>query len=1312
MMTTADEEEQVVLSPAQFVSTAFNLPVKGNIKPFSFRGRRYWQDVYDSDATRRLLMCGRQTEKTVREESRVLMADGRRVPIKNVRVGDSVVTMLNDGRKVGVSTVTWKSRRYKKRCIRFKTAMNHELTLGYTHPVRQWGKWTIADDLEVGSRVASVRRIPSGSANDLDRDAVKFIGYMLADGGCGRSITFTQDADSPALTEFREVLSNLQIPSKEYPKKGTNSIDVRMSKCGYAHGILDAVGVYGKLSGEKEVPSLLLNQSEEIVALLLESMWACDGHMSHRKASYDVSYCSTSRRMAEGVQVLLWRLGIPSRIRTWVPKLYKGTDKKAFSVQVRTRLGLERFITLLNVPGKSVPLPSADSNDCKDTYPIEIAADIAAIEDSKQGKIKYGSSLRTSGLRKKPKYPLTRGKLQQYVEHFRQHPWYAQEKVGALEAHLDTDLYWDTIEEVEGVGEQWCYDLEVEGTHNFIVEGVVTHNSTALGNMILTYSAMRKYFKSLYVSPTILQTGQFSNDRIKQPIGYSDILKAFFPPNLTDRVNHKTSVFDSEIRLRNAYLNADRVRGIMTDMLCIDELQDILSTLLPVIEETMFTSDYKLMIYSGTPKSTDNTLAQYWFKWSTQNEWMVPCDRHYPQFWNIPGEDNIPKNWEDGLVCSKCHKPVDSNHDDAHWRSMNPFPKNSDGTNVDIPFQGFRVPQLISPRIDWRVLIDKYHRFPRQRFYNECLGLPYDSGLRPLTRADIIKNCDQHVTMTFNSSYTTDQARFKKLCRASLSVMGIDWGCYSEDTRTLTEGGFKYHWEIGEGEKIAQWDPQTGKMIFKAPKRKIVFDHKGTMVHFKSKNQDLLVTQDHKMAYRQRGKRWKECEAQDLLGKNNIRLPQQVVWKADRRETFELPAVTNENGWAQSIEVPARVMSMDLWLEFLGWVVSEGGLCGKKSQRYVTVTQREAKFPERVTRIREILTGLGFAFSEYLYEPTGDRQFKIYGKQLWSWVLENVGELCADKRIPREFLNLPVTQLRVLFDAAMLGDGSSDCRHADNGAYYSTSSGLIDDMQELALKLGYCSKAALHKPAEGHRKTRYRLMLSPGRDRVVSHNNGNITEVPYDGKAYCFTTSTGYFVTERNGCISLQGNTGENTYSYAVIACMMSGKMQVGYVHRFEGKETEPDRQIEIIRQLMTAYKINLVGADYGGGFDRNYKLREMYGAERIQTFQYSGNQKALLVYDGDKGRWLCRKTEIMASIFNAIKSGTKYVFPRWEELDGGWAQEMLNIFSEYNEATRMTVYNVSAGSTDDGLHALVYATLALNCLHPRPDIFLPGATT
>ncbi len=57
-----------------------------------------------------------------------------------------------------------------------------------------------------------------------------------------------------------------------------------------------------------------------------------------------------------------------------------------------------------------------------------------------------------------------------------------QPEVDALRRLVEADVGWDRITEIESIEceDEWVYDLEVEGTHNYIANGIVSHNSALL----------------------------------------------------------------------------------------------------------------------------------------------------------------------------------------------------------------------------------------------------------------------------------------------------------------------------------------------------------------------------------------------------------------------------------------------------------------------------------------------------------------------------------------------------------------------------------------------------------------------------------------------------------------------------------------------------------------------------------------------------------------------------------------------------------------------------------------------------------------
>lgn len=305
--------------------------------------------------------------------------------------------------------------------------------------------------------------------------------------------------------------------------------------------------------------------------------------------------------------------------------------------------------------------------------------------------------------------------------------------------------------------------------------GRQVEKSTTLGNTMLTHTMLQHHFRALFVSPTQQQTETFSRDRIATPIEVSPHLQVFTRGDHTkNNVLYKKFITGSDLTMRYAFLHADRVRGISADMLLLDEIQDILTEVIPVIEEALSHSPIKLLRYSGTPKSVDNTISYYWNQFSTMNEWVIPCDSCNK--WNVIGIDNVGPEF---LMCSKCHSKIHPDHPKAQWASMR-SPQWLSNPPIAEPFEGYRIPQVITPWVSWDEISDKRKRYSKAQFYNECLGLPYDSGSKPLTKESLMACCDPGRSMKQVEQFALRNKVF----------MGIDWGTAENSYTVMTVGAY------------------------------------------------------------------------------------------------------------------------------------------------------------------------------------------------------------------------------------------------------------------------------------------------------------------------------------------------------------------------------------------------------------------------------------------------------------------------------------------------------------------------------------------
>jgi hypothetical protein len=296
--------------------------------------------------------------------------------------------------------------------------------------------------------------------------------------------------------------------------------------------------------------------------------------------------------------------------------------------------------------------------------------------------------------------------------------------------------------------------------------------STTLSVIQVLEAITRPHGRSLYVSPSALQTRQYSNEKLRPTIyGSPWIVANLINKDVIDQVFEKTLSNGSYMFLRYAFLTAARARGIPASLVLFDEIQDLLKDNIKIISQSRSASRVAAgvrgrMILAGTPLTFAGTAEEYW-RWSTQNEWFVPCDRHSPRYWNLLGVENIGKR---GLICAKpgCGMPIDPTR--GKWVMTVP----------DEVYKGYHVTQLMVPWMQseeaWRSeIVLPLERWPQGKFYNEVLGLSFDSAGAPVTAVDLQRCC--HPVKQIPNLNTSRFTFIRTPSHAGLRCFaGIDWG--------------------------------------------------------------------------------------------------------------------------------------------------------------------------------------------------------------------------------------------------------------------------------------------------------------------------------------------------------------------------------------------------------------------------------------------------------------------------------------------------------------------------------------------------------
>ena len=341
--------------------------------------------------------------------------------------------------------------------------------------------------------------------------------------------------------------------------------------------------------------------------------------------------------------------------------------------------------------------------------------------------------------------------------------------------------------------------------------------------------------------------------------------------------------------------------------------------------------------------------------------------------------------------------------------------------------------------------------------------------------------------------------------------------CYSEDTEVLTETGWKKYAEVKE-EKIAQYNPKDRTIQFLPHKGLYTYDYNSKMYHFKNGKNDILVTPNHKMLAREFSqKNLRAIEAQNL-DYNYIKFVNSGDYIGKEKKYFVLPAIKHKQNRRHPKYVHQHIdkkIFMDLWLEFLGYYLTEGGI---ETAPTIGIVQRKGENAEKIKRCLTKLTSImGCSLSKI--DCKKYIRYKITQTQLYEY-LKNLGKNCYFKKSNLNFSLLSKRQLKILFEALLLGDGSSDKK------YFSvTSKELSDELQIIAHLIGKSAPQHIHylEGSRKNRKTMFRVSIS--NETEPSIRKRDIKIIDYTGKVFCFSTETGFFITRRNGKIAIQGNT-------------------------------------------------------------------------------------------------------------------------------------------------------------------------------------------
>ena len=314
-------------------------------------------------------------------------------------------------------------------------------------------------------------------------------------------------------------------------------------------------------------------------------------------------------------------------------------------------------------------------------------------------------------------------------------------------------------------------------------------------------------------------------------------------------------------------------------------------------------------------------------------------------------------------------------------------------------------------------------------------------------------------------------------------------GCVPRSTEFLTPHGWKAIGDYVDGDLVAVWDEPTKQVKFEAATY-VNLPAPEPFHTFDTKSLSMVLSPEHKVPYYDYRGDFQVCTARTMADKPSIRnIP----------TTFTLG---RPDAPISDDEIRLRIaFSAD------GHVPNAG--------HYNVVTVRKER---KKVRLRWLLDRNELPFTETVY-PSRPTETVFRFKAAW-----------LDKGL--DFIwGLSTRQLAVVVDECTRWDGLNE--HAER-RYYTTVKAHADAIQFAAHASGLRASLASHDdPRNPDWATQYTVYIRTDGSSRNTANVSRITRVgtvePEDGRKYCFTTSTGYFVARHNDTVFITGNSSKTT---------------------------------------------------------------------------------------------------------------------------------------------------------------------------------------
>lgn len=354
-----------------------------------------------------------------------------------------------------------------------KLRSGREIKASANHPFLCLNGWTQLADLKKGDRLAIPRRIGSPAQEQVwPATHLILLAHCMGNACLENPLVLRYPStDAQNIQAACDAIQAFGMTAK-VTTEASFTILQPLAPDFFLHGQenpletwLEEVGLFGQQPHETFVPPAIFQLTKSQIALFLRHLWANNGQLmlkpneeGHPSVAH-FAYTTPSRRFAEDLCHLLLRFGIVGRIQTFE----KPSAKPIYTVEIQGHAFQQCFIDHIapcsrDLEAARVSLSQIASNQQAAALSFMVWAQALAQPQGIQ------SLPKAVGIK-----PFSlQARLTRIAQMIQNHQW---------QSFSHSDVFWDEVEEILPLGEQPVFDATVLGTHNFVADGILVHNS-------------------------------------------------------------------------------------------------------------------------------------------------------------------------------------------------------------------------------------------------------------------------------------------------------------------------------------------------------------------------------------------------------------------------------------------------------------------------------------------------------------------------------------------------------------------------------------------------------------------------------------------------------------------------------------------------------------------------------------------------------------------------------------------------------------------------------------------------------------------